>query len=57
VRAIIEDLVVDVESRARGTATKLTRACLDLSEQYGAKGVMLTSNPRRVSANQLYQKM
>jgi len=57
VRAIIEDLVVDAESRAQGTATKLTQACLDLAEQYGAKGVMLTSNPRRAEANRLYQKM
>ena len=57
VRAIIEDLVVDASARGQGTATKLTRACLDLAEQYGAKGVMLTSNPRRVSANQLYQKI
>ncbi len=57
VRAIIEDLVVDTSARGQGVATKLTQACLDLSKQYGAKGVMLTSNPRRVSANQLYQKM
>ncbi|MBT3322642.1 MAG: GNAT family N-acetyltransferase [Anaerolineae bacterium] len=57
VRAIIEDLVVDAEARGQGAATKLTQACLDLSKEYGAKGVMLTSNPRRLSANQLYQKM
>ena len=56
-RAIIEDLIVDAESRAQGTATKLTRACLDLAKQYGAKGVMLTSNPRRGAANHLYQKI
>ncbi len=56
-RAIIEDLVVDAESRAQGIATKLIRVCFDLAEHYGAKGVMLTSNSRRVSANQLYQKI
>ncbi len=57
VRAVIEDLVVDEESRAEGIATKMIRACLDLAKQYGATGVMLTSNPRRVGANHLYQKM
>lgn len=35
VRAIIEDLVVDEESRAQGTATKLIRAYLDRSSKTG----------------------
>jgi len=56
-RAIIEDIVVDESARGRGIGEALTRAALQLAEEYGAVGVMLTSNPRRVAANRLYQKM
>ena len=56
-RAIIEDIVVDEVARGQGIATKLIHVGLELSKEYGAKGVMLTSNPRRIVANHLYQKM
>ncbi len=56
-RAIIEDIVVDESARGRGIGTQVTNAALKVAEQYGAKGVMLTSNPRRAAANHLYQKM
>ena len=56
-RAIIEDIVVDESARGRGIGEMLTREALRLAEAYGAKGVMLTSNPRREAANRLYQKI
>ena len=56
-RAIIEDIVVDESARGQGLGEALTREGLRLAEDYGVKGVMLTSNPRRVAANKLYQKM
>ncbi len=55
--ALIEDLVVDESARGQGVGEALTREALRLAEEYGANGVMLTSNPLRVAANKLYQKM
>ena len=56
-RALIEDLVVDESARGQGIASELTHAALNIAKEYGANGVMLTSNPQRVAANKLYQKM
>ncbi len=56
-RAVIEDIVVDESARGHGLGESLTREALRLAEAYGARGVMLTSNPRRMAANRLYQKM
>ena len=56
-RAIIEDIVVGESARGLGVGEALTREALRLAEAYGAKGVMLTSNPRREAANRLYQKI
>ena len=56
-RALIEDVVVDVSYRGQGIGKKIMDEALRLAKEYGASGVMLTSNPRRVSANHLYQKM
>ncbi len=56
-RSIIEDIVVDESARGLGIGEKLTREALRLVKSYGAKGVMLTSNPRREAANRLYQKI
>jgi ribosomal protein S18 acetylase RimI-like enzyme len=56
-RAYIEDMVVDEQARGRRIGEALTRACLERAEQAGASQVMLTSNPSRVAANRLYQRM
>lgn len=56
-RAIIEDVIVDESARGLGLGEALMDSALNLAQEYGAKGVMLTSNPRRVAANKLYQKM
>lgn len=56
-RAIIEDIVVDESARGCGLGEALTRNALRLAKEYGAKGVMLTSNQKREAANRLYQKI
>lgn len=57
VRARIEDVVVDESIRGKGIATALTERALEIARVRGADGVALTSNPRRVEANRLYQNL
>jgi ribosomal protein S18 acetylase RimI-like enzyme len=56
-RARIEDVVVDERLRRRGIGEVLTRAALDHARLAGAPWVDLTSNPARLAANRLYQRM
>jgi ribosomal protein S18 acetylase RimI-like enzyme len=56
-RGYIEDVVVDERARGRGIGEALTWACLESAREAGAPYVGLTSNPSRVAANRLYQKM
>jgi len=56
-RAIIEDVVVDGNSRRKRIGEALVRHAIDLAREAGADGVSLTSNPQREAANQLYQSM
>lgn len=53
-RSIVEDVVVDTAYRNKGIAKALLRVAIEMARQAGANGVSLTSNPRRVEANQLY---
>ena len=57
VRAVIEDVVVDTAFRGQGFGEALMRRLLDLARDQGARGVVLTSNPRREAANRLYVRM
>ncbi len=57
VRAIIEDVIVDELARGLGIGESLVRRLMDLARDKGANGVALTSNPRRASANRLYQRI
>jgi len=56
-RAVIEDVVVDQASRGLGIGEALMKRLLELARQRGARGVSLTSNPRRLAANRLYLRM
>jgi ribosomal protein S18 acetylase RimI-like enzyme len=56
-RARIEDVVVDERLRRKGIGEALTRAALELARSAGAPWVDLTSNPSRLAANHLYQRM
>jgi ribosomal protein S18 acetylase RimI-like enzyme len=55
--AHIEDVIVDESMRGKGIGEALVNNLLEIARQIGLKGVSLTCNPRRVAANQLYQKM
>lgn len=56
-RAYVEDLVVDEKARSRRIGESLIRACLERAREAGASQVMLTSNPSRLAANRLYQRI
>ncbi len=57
VRAIIEDVVVDMTARGQGIGEALTKRCLEMARQKGATSVTLTSNAGREAANRLYVRM
>jgi len=57
VRAWIEDVVVDRDSRGRGVAEVLCREALNRASAAGARTVDLTSRPSREAANRLYRRL
>ena len=57
VRAWIEDVVTDEESRGRGVAEILCREALNRASAAGARTVDLTSRPSREAANRLYRRL
>ncbi len=56
-KAWIEDVVVDESHRGKGIGEALTEACIDHARTRGVSAIHLTSNPARVAANRLYQKL
>jgi ribosomal protein S18 acetylase RimI-like enzyme len=57
IRAWIEDVVVDGESRGAGVASALIQAAIDQADRMGARTVDLTSRPVREAANRLYVRL
>lgn len=57
VKALIEDVVVDEAARGKRAGTTLVEAALDHARADGAAFVDLTSNPSRVAANEMYQRI
>ena len=57
IRAWIEDVVVDTESRGGGVASALIRTAIEHADQMGARTVDLTSRPVREAANRLYVRL
>ncbi|HSN26991.1 MAG TPA: GNAT family N-acetyltransferase [Kofleriaceae bacterium] len=55
--ARIDDVIVATDSRGRGIGEALTRAAIEHARTAGARGVNLTSHPRREAANRLYQRL
>jgi ribosomal protein S18 acetylase RimI-like enzyme len=55
--ARIDDVIVATEARGRGVGEALTREAIERARAAGAKGVSLTSHPRREAANRLYQRV
>ena len=56
-KAWIVDVVVDEIYRGRGFAKELISYAIDWARRHDILILMLTSNPKRVAANQLYPKM
>jgi ribosomal protein S18 acetylase RimI-like enzyme len=56
-RAIIEDVVVDVSARGKGVGRALTEVAIEEARMLGARTIDLTSRPLREAANRLYQNL
>lgn len=55
--ADVESVVVSSECRGRGYGRELMSVMIDAAKSLNVHHIQLTSNPKRVAANQLYQKM
>ena len=53
----IESVVVGSECRGKGYGKELMRSMIEAAKGAGAHHLQLTSNPKRVAANALYQRM
>lgn len=57
IRSIIEDVVVDESARGKGIGAALINKAIEIAKEKKAFNISLTSNPLRVAANKLYQKL
>lgn len=55
--ARLENVVVDEPARGQGAGEALTREAVRLAQAAGASVIELNTNPRRESANRLYQRV
>ena len=56
-KAWIEDVVVDETFRGQGLSKLLITHAIEFTKSQGIPSLMLTSNPKRIAANKLYQAM
>jgi len=56
-KAWIEDVVVDEAYRGLGVGKKLTEHAIQFVKEQNIPLLMLTSNPKRIAANGLYQRL
>jgi ribosomal protein S18 acetylase RimI-like enzyme len=56
-KAWIEDVVVDISFRGQGLSKLLVAHAIEFTKSKGIPSLMLTSNPKRIAANKLYQAM
>ena len=56
-KAWIEDVVVDEKYRGQGLSKQLVTHAVRFVKEQGIPLIMLTSNPTRIAANKLYQKL
>ena len=55
--ADVESVVVSSKYRGRGYGKELMTAMIDAAKKMNVHHIQLTSNPKRVAANQMYQKL
>lgn len=56
-KALLEELVVDENYRENGIGKKLIDFAINQARKEGAVHLELTSNPKRIEANKLYQEL
>jgi NAD+ diphosphatase len=56
-QAVVEDMIVDESQRGKGLGEKILRDLIDWAKKQGVEVVELTTNPKRIAANSLYQKV
>lgn len=56
-KAWIEDVVMDEKYRGQGFSKQLVPHAVRFVKEQGIPLIMLTSNPTRIAANKLYQKL
>lgn len=56
-KAMLEELVVDEKFRGNGIGEKLINVAVNNARGVGATCIEFTSNPKRIRANELYQKL
>ena len=56
-KAWIEDVVVDETFRGQGLSKRLVAHAIEFTQSQQIPLLMLTSNPKRIAANKLYQAM
>ncbi len=56
-QAVIEDMIVDEKYRGKGIGEKILKDLIRWAKEQGVEVIELTTNPKRVAANALYQKV
>lgn len=56
-QAVIEDMIVDQAYRGKGCGQKMLLELIDWAKKEGVDTIELTSNPKRIAANELYKKV
>jgi len=54
-QAVVEDMIVDNAYRGTGLGRKILRQLIEWARKAGVEVVELTTNPKRVAANELYK--
>jgi phosphinothricin acetyltransferase len=54
---LLEDVIVSADYRGQGLGERLVRTVLEMAKSLGLVSITLTSNPVRVAAHRLYQKV
>lgn len=56
-QAVVEDMIVNDKYRGQGLGEKILLDLIDWAKKQGVEVIELTTNPKRVAANSLYQKV